>query len=154
MLSCEFCEIFKNTFFTEHTPGDCFWISKTMFKFWFIFHIQNLWYSFNEDYSFLQILSQSLTGKQKNPSLSTSGHVNIITALMCIFSSILICSYPNQKNSIINEWKCMSKGLLKRTFFVTKKVITKQTSSLWNFLQPPIKFTSWSLKKIVFCSGR
>ena len=142
MFSCEFCEIFKNTFFTEHTPGDCFWISKTMFKFWFIFHIQNLWYSFTGDNSFLQILSQS-----KNPSLSTSGHTNIITALMCIFSSILNCSYPNQKNSKINEWKCMSKGLLKGTFFVTKKVIRKQTSSLWNVLQPPIKFTSWSLKK-------
>ena len=35
-------------------------ISKAMFKFWSIFHIQNLWDSFTKDNSFLQILSQSL----------------------------------------------------------------------------------------------
>ena len=67
--------------------------TKAMFKFWSIFHIQNLWYSFTRDNSFLQTPSQSLTGKQKNPSLSTSGHSNNITTYMSIFSSILNCSY-------------------------------------------------------------
>ena len=28
VLSCEFCEIFKNTFFTGHLPGDSFFVSK------------------------------------------------------------------------------------------------------------------------------
>ena len=35
------------------------------------------------------------------------------TALMCIFSLILNCSYANQKNSIMNGWKFSPKGLLK-----------------------------------------
>ena len=42
-------------------------INKAMFKFWSIFHIPNLWYSLTRDNSFLQIPSQSLTGKQKSP---------------------------------------------------------------------------------------
>ena len=37
----------------------------------------------------------------------------------------------------MNGWKYRSKGLLK-LFFVTKKVIKKQTGSVWNFLQLPI----------------
>ena len=104
------------------------------FKFWSIFHIQNLWYSFTRDNSFLQTLT-SLS--QKNPSTNTSRHINNITALVCIFSLILNCSLANQKNSIMNGWKCRSKGLLK-LFFVTKKVIKKRTGSAWKFLQPPI----------------
>ena len=40
---------------------------------------------------------------------------------MCIFSSILNCSYANQKNSIISGWKYRANGLLK-AFFVTKNV--------------------------------
>ena len=49
---------------------------------------------------------------------------------MCIFSSILNCSYANQKNSIINRWKYRSKGLLKTIFFVTKEVVKMQTKSV------------------------
>ena len=83
------------------------------FKFWSIFHIQNLWYSFTRDNSFLQTFT-SLS--QKNPSTNTSRHINNITALVCIFSLILNCSLANQKNSIMNGWKCRSKGLLKLFF--------------------------------------
>ena len=57
-----------------------------------VFHIQNLWYSFNRDNSFVQTPLQSISGKQKNPSPSTSRHINNITALISIFSSIWNCS--------------------------------------------------------------
>ena len=67
-------------------------ISKAMFKFWSIFNIQNIEYGFIRDNSFLQTPSQYRPGKQKNPSPSTSTHINITTALMCIFFSILKCS--------------------------------------------------------------
>ena len=94
-------------------------------------HIQNLWYSFRPT------PSQSLPGKQKNPSPSTSRHINKIIALMCIFSSILNCTYANQKNSIMNGWKYWPKVFLKANF-CHQKVIKKQTGSAWNFLQPPV----------------
>ena len=50
-------------------------------------------------YKPLPILSQE---NKKNPSHSTSRHIRNITALMCIFSSILNCSKANQKNLIMN----------------------------------------------------
>ena len=40
------------------------------------FHIQILWCSFNRDSRFPLIPSQSLPGKQENPSFSTSRHNN------------------------------------------------------------------------------
>ena len=67
-------------------------ICKAMFKFWSIFRIKNLWYSFTRDNSVLQTSFQSLPGKQKNPYPSTSRKINNITVLMCMFSSILNCS--------------------------------------------------------------
>ena len=42
--------------------------------------------------AFLQTPSQFLPWKQKNPFPSTSRYINNITALICIFSSILNCS--------------------------------------------------------------
>ena len=87
-----------------------------MFKFWFVFHVQIIWQSFIRDNSFLQTPSQSLIGKQKNPSPRNFRHINNITAVLCIFLSILNCSKENRKNSIISSWKCRSKGLLKAIF--------------------------------------
>ena len=93
------------------------------------------------DNSFLQTPSQSLTGKQKNPSLRTSRHINNITAYMCTFSSILNCSYANQKYSIISGWKYRSKGLLK-AFFHQKS--NRKTDKLC------MKFSSTSSKVIQY----
>ena len=137
MFSWKFCEIFKNTFFYRTPPGDCFWISKAMLKLWFIFHIQNLWYNFTRDNSFLQTPWQSLNGTG-SLSLSPSRHIENTTGLMCIISSILNCSYVNQTNLVINRWKYRSKGLLKAIF--TKKIIEKGDKLCM----------SWSLKNGYF----
>ena len=67
-----------------------------MFKFWSIFHIQNLWHSFTRDNSFLQTPSHSLTEKQKNPSPCISRLINNVKALMCVFFLILNCIQANQ----------------------------------------------------------
>ena len=101
VLSCEFWEIFNNSFFTEHLRATASGFGKPCLNSDLYFYIQNLWYSFIRDNSFLQTPSQSLTGKQ-NSSLSTSRHINNITALMCIFFSFLSFSCANQNNSIIN----------------------------------------------------
>ena len=48
--------------------------------------MQNLWYGCTRGNSFLQTPSQSLTGKQENPSLSTSRHINKHNNLnVCLF---------------------------------------------------------------------
>ena len=86
------------SFFLEHcvklldNTVETAMISKAMFKFWSIFHIQNPWCGFTRDNSFLQTPSQLLPGKQESLSPSTSRHINNITALIGIFSSILNCS--------------------------------------------------------------
>ena len=118
VLSCEFWEIFNNSFFTEHLRATASGFGKPCLNSDLYFYIQNLWYSFIRDNSFLQTPSQSLTGKQ-NSSLSTSRHINNITALMCIFFSFLSFSCANQNNSIINGWKYRSKWLL--IFFCHQK---------------------------------
>ena len=51
-------------------------IRKAMIKFCSKFHIQILWYSFTRGKKFLLTPSQSLPGKQENPSSSISTHVN------------------------------------------------------------------------------
>ena len=48
---------------------------------------------------------------------------------MCTFFSIL--------NSMMEEWKCRSRELLKAFFH--QKTIRKQTGSAWIFFQPPIQ---------------
>ena len=138
-----FVKFLRTTFFYRTPPGDCFWISKAMLKFWFIFHIQNLWCNFTRDNSFLQTPWQPLNGKQKNASLSPSRHIKNTTALMCIISSILNCSYVNQTNLVINRWKYRSKGLLK-AIFCYQKNYRKRRQALYEL----------ELKKWVFYSDR
>ena len=81
-------------------------------------YIQNLWYSFIRDNSFLQTPSKSLPGKQENHSPVPLGTSR--TASMCIFPSILNCSQANRKNSITDESTQMG---FKNLFFFTIKVI-------------------------------
>ena len=49
-----------------------------MFKFWFTFHIQNLWYSFTRENNFLQTPYQSVPRKQgqEKPPPSFSRHIS------------------------------------------------------------------------------
>ena len=61
--------------------------------------------------------------KTEKRSPSASRYLNNKTALLCIFSSILKCSQENQKNSIMNGFKCRSKGV-----FVTQKASTSNTN--------------------------
>ena len=48
----------------------------------------------------------------------------------------------------MNESTCQNGS--KKLFFDTKRVIRKQTSSVWIFLQARIKFTNWSLENVYF----
>ena len=50
-------------------------ISKTMIKFWSKFHIQILWYCFTKDNRFPLSPSNSLPGRQVNPSSSAPRHI-------------------------------------------------------------------------------
>ena len=88
VFSCEFCKIFQNTVFTEQQWAAAFGLVMPCL---------------NSDLYLISKISgtalletivcynplQSLTGKQKNPSSDIFRHINNITALMCIFSSIL-----------------------------------------------------------------
>ena len=96
-------------------------------------YIQNLWYSFTRD-SFLQTPSKSLPGKQENHSPVPLGTSR--TASMCIFPSILNCSWGNRKNSITDESAQMG---FKNLFYFHYKSNKKKANSWWNFLQPPIQ---------------
>ena len=108
-----------------------------MFKFLSIFQIQNLWYSFTRDNSFLQTPSQSLPGNQKNPSPSTFRRINNITALMFIFSSNLNCCLAN--NECNNEWmKVQVKRPFKSYFIFHRKSNKIAEMFCINFLQPPL----------------
>ena len=60
-----------------------------MIKFWSKFHIQILWYSFIGENRFLLTPSQSLPGKQENPSSSASRHATNSLSLYFLLSSEL-----------------------------------------------------------------
>ena len=57
---------------------------------------------------------------------------------MCIFVSILNCNLENQKNPIIKAF-----------FVVTTKTMLRQTSSPYNFSQPPIEVCSRCLNSLL-----
>ena len=85
----------------------------------------------------IYLLSKVTSVTTSPQSLDTS-----ITALVCIFSSILNCSETNQKNSVINGLKYSSRELLKAIFIFVKKQQretnkqTKHAGSALNILQP------------------
>lgn len=58
--------------------------------------------------------------------------------LVCIFVSILNCNLENQKNPIIKAF-----------FVVTTKTMLRQTSSPYNFSQPPIEVCSRCLNSLL-----
>ena len=133
VFSCKFCEIFKNNFFTKNLQATASGLVKPFLNCDLYFISKTSGTALLEtivSYKPLPSLSQ-----ENRKTLPSAPRHNNITSLMCIFS--VSCSYANLKKSIINKWKYRSKGLLK-TFFCHQKVIKNQTSSLWNFLQPPI----------------
>ena len=126
-----------------------------MFKFWSLFQIQNLWYSFTRYNSFLKSPFQSLPEKQKNSSLNTSKHINSNLNVYLFLDSKL---QLGKSIEFSNEWmKVQVKRAWRSYFFVTKKVIKKQTSSAWNFLQPSMQvcrgayIPCFSINALIFC---